>query len=85
MNPTPMPDHWFQQYLAQCAPPGPEPHRLRGETLRLWRASIREKAQTQWSEAFSAGEARGAFVQPVRMEIVCDQQECRLASLVRKD
>jgi hypothetical protein len=85
MRPARMPDHWFQQYLAQLTPPGRSPLRPHDETLKLWRASVHERAQRQWDEAFLTGAVEGVKVRPARMEIVCDQDNCRLADLPRKD
>lgn len=89
MIPPPMPDHWFQRYLAHCVPPGDSPLYPRAERLARWRASMREVAKRQWDEAVLAGliegTREGIKVRPVRMEITCDQQSCRLADLVRKD
>lgn len=84
-GPSPMPEHWFRLFLANSCPPGDVPHRSHGYTMALWRASMSEVAAHLWREAFIAGEARGAEIRPMRMEIACDQRNCRLAELVRKD
>ncbi len=84
MKPPPMPDHWFQQYLAQLAPPGRSPLHPYDETLKLWRAGIRDVAQRQWHEAVVTGIVEGVKVAPptpMTMMIHCDQQACRLLTL----
>lgn len=82
MTPPPMPEQWFLQLLAVAALPALERGRRVDDTLRSHTAALRETAERLWREAFLAG---AVTARPLRMEISCDQEHCRLAGLVKSE